>query len=61
MGDRVRSVGRGHSSEEAPVMGVERRASVIQSNHFGTTEANVLKEDDKRIDKIITDPKTDGV
>jgi len=36
-GDATRSVGRSHSSEEVPVMGMERRASVIQSQYFRTT------------------------
>jgi RNA-directed DNA polymerase len=37
MGDVTRSVGRSHSSDEVSVMGMERRASVIQSNYFETT------------------------
>jgi hypothetical protein len=36
-GEATRSVGRSHSSEEVPVMGMERRASVIQSQYFRTT------------------------
>jgi hypothetical protein len=35
-GDAKRSVGRSHSSKEASVMGVERRASVIQSQYLKT-------------------------
>ena len=31
-GEATRSVGRSHSSDEVPVMGMERRTSVIQSN-----------------------------
>src|SRR5678810_105705 len=37
MGDVTRSVGRSHSSDEVSVMGMERRASVIQSNYFEAT------------------------
>ena len=36
-GKATRSVGRSHSSDEIPVMGMERRASVIQSQYFRTT------------------------
>jgi hypothetical protein len=36
-GEATKSVGRSHSSEEVPVMGIERRASVIQSQYFRTT------------------------
>jgi hypothetical protein len=36
-GEATGSVGRGHSSEEVPVMGMERRALVIQSQYFRTT------------------------
>ncbi|HZH64600.1 MAG TPA: hypothetical protein VEY10_06865 [Flavisolibacter sp.] len=38
---------------EVPVMEMERRASVIQSNYFKTT-LNYLEEDDERNDKVIT-------
>jgi hypothetical protein len=34
MGDATGSVGRSHSSDEVSVMGMERRASVIQSELF---------------------------
>jgi hypothetical protein len=36
-GDATRSVGRSHSSDDVPVIGMERRASVIQSQYFITT------------------------
>jgi hypothetical protein len=51
MGDATRSVGRSHSSDEISVMGMERRASVIQSQYFETTQK---ENDDKRNDKVIT-------
>ena len=38
---------------EVPVMGMERRASVIQSNYFKTTP-ELSEEDDERNDKVIT-------
>jgi hypothetical protein len=37
-GEAARRVGRGHSSEEVLVMGMERRASVIRSDYFETTK-----------------------
>jgi hypothetical protein len=48
--EATRSVGRSHSSDEVPVMGMERRASVIQSQYFETTQK---EDDDKRNDKVI--------
>lgn len=39
-GEAARSVGRNHISEEVPVMGMERRVSVIQSGYFETTVEN---------------------
>jgi hypothetical protein len=51
-GEATRSVGRSHSGEEIPVMGMERRASVIQSQYFETTQK---ENDDKRNDKVIAD------
>jgi hypothetical protein len=53
MGDRVRSVGRSHNSEEFSVMEMERRASVIRSNYFETTIKTWA--DLRRNDKITTD------
>jgi hypothetical protein len=50
LGEATRSVGRSHSSNEVPVMGMERRASVIQSQYFETTQE---EDDDKRNDKVI--------
>jgi hypothetical protein len=37
MGEAMRSLGRSHSSDEIPVMGMERRASVILLKYFETT------------------------
>ena len=51
--DAKESVGRSHSSNEVSVMGMERRASVIQSKYFKTTP-KLMEEDDERNDKIIT-------
>ena len=51
-GEATSSVGRSHSSDEVPVMGMERRASVIQSQYFETTQK---EDDDKRNDKVIAD------
>jgi hypothetical protein len=48
--EATRSVGRSHSSDEVFVMKVERRASVIQSQYFETTQK---ENDDKRNDKVI--------
>jgi len=53
VGDAKESVGRSRSSGEVPVMGMERRASVIQSNYFKTTP-ELWEEDDERNDKVIT-------
>ena len=51
-GETTRSVGRSHSSDEIPVMGMERRTSVIQSQYFRTTIKNngrIVRENDKII------------
>ena len=50
--DAKGSVGRSRSSDEVSVMGMERRASVIQSDYFKTTCRG--GEDDERNDKAIT-------
>ena len=50
LGEATRSVGRSHSSVEIFVMKMERRASVIQSQYFETTQK---EDDDKRNDKVI--------
>ena len=50
LGKATRSVGRSHSSDEVPVIGMERRVSVIQSYYFETTQK---EDDDKRNDKVI--------
>jgi hypothetical protein len=48
--EATRSVGRSHSSDEIFVMKMERRASVIQSQYFETTQK---EDDDERTDKVI--------
>jgi hypothetical protein len=50
LGEATRSVGRSHSSDEIFVMKMERRASVIQSQYFETTQK---EDDDERTDKVI--------
>jgi hypothetical protein len=52
IGNAIRSVGRSHSNDEVPVMGMERRTSVIQSKYFKTTikiNGRIVKENDKVI------------
>ena len=51
-GDVTGSVGQSHSSEEVSVMGMERRALIIQSNYFNNS--GYSEDDERRDDKIIT-------
>jgi hypothetical protein len=53
MGDATGSVGQSRSSEKVSVMGMERRALVIQSNVFLNNSAPA-EDDERRNDKIIT-------
>ena len=53
MRDVAGSVGQSHSSEEVSVMGMERRALVIQSKFLNNSVKS--EDDERRDDKIITD------
>lgn len=45
VGEATGSLGRSHSSDEVPVMGMERGASVIRSDYFETTQKRMMTKE----------------